>query len=756
MSKKNLQEETIKALMSDSKLNEGKKVEAVTPDKEYQGIKYFDNKDGWCPVCNAQLHYQPVEYAGDDVVYYGWDCDKCGAKGEAYFKQSFIGHSIYDDNFDLIELPFDEIKTEGKKTEAKLEDIQMEIYELIQNGRRLDKQDKETNVKETLNAIRLEYPEISREELKSYIERKADEIYAGGYDEKNESKKVEAKETKLSFEDWKDSDLYIPALLKYYDVDTEEELADCNISENDIVNIYNEYASSVTDNDEYSYYEIHFDFTEESGKDSDGYSKFFKSKKDVEDDIDEIWNLAIMEDVIGEEDDYYDVDYAQKIDKDEYERATRTKVESKKVEAIDKEKVLNMKYADLPDMCYGLLPSDNSVIVIKKGENGYYKTDFDDIEDTEEFVNRENSKMGVTPEQRMVMELRSMSGNWVLPNEGDKKVEDVNKLNNMYEQGTTELERAFTTEVKYWLQALIDDNPNDEVGVQALNVIDDEAKIKEIVDELVNGSDDLWEAIHLKIEQLAGIDYRNSTRGKVESKKIKENVGEENSLDDIADYIKGIVDYNVSITPTGKGFSSYDVNFLNTDDSIMYSVMVNDFAINDKVMLLNTLIIQLKRLYSGKTFADGIREDLLNELNRIHPVDKKVTEAYNYNWKDDIEEVDNTEANDELAYAFAENLIETDPDYANYDDPWDVLSQIIYIWKIAKRSRLYDFLLKWYGSEEEMKKHIRSFYETSDAIYFETGAGYSFFSADLLGGTEDGNAAREFDDFVKNGGKRVK
>lgn len=440
-----LQEATMRAMLNRTKIEED-----VTPDREYQGIKYFDNQDGWCPICNAHLHYEPVEYGGqnengDSVSYCSWTCDKCGTRGEAYFKQSFIGHSVYDDNWDLIDLPFGEPKTEskklsnefiegqtividkyndkivqfhyetedgkdgpfeseiydktkfkdddgeewdivkdfggklneGKKTEAKLEDIQMEIYEMMQTARKVDKQDKDTNIKETLNAIRLTYPDINRDELKDYITKKADEIYAGEYDEKTESKKVEA---------------------------------------------------------------------------------------------------------------------------------------------IDKEKVLNMKYSDLPDICYGLLPSDKSIIIIKKGENGYYETDFDDIEDTEEFVNRENSKMGVTPEQRMVMELRSMSGNWKLKNEESKKVEDVEKLNNMYEQGTTELEKAFTTEVKYWLQALIDDNPNDAIGVQALNVIDDEAKIKEIVDELVNGSDDLWEEIHLKIEQLAGIDYKNSTRGKIESK----------------------------------------------------------------------------------------------------------------------------------------------------------------------------------------------------------------------------------------------
>ena len=54
-------------------------------------------------------------------------------------------------------------------------------------------------------------------------------------------------------------------------------------------------------NQELYYYEIHFDFTEESGKDSDGYSKFFKSSKDVEDDTEYITNLAIEENILDEE-----------------------------------------------------------------------------------------------------------------------------------------------------------------------------------------------------------------------------------------------------------------------------------------------------------------------------------------------------------------------------------------------------------------------------------------------------------------------
>lgn len=148
--------------------------------------------------------------------------------------------------------------------------------------------------------------------------------------------------------------------------------------------------------------------------------------------------------------------------------------------------------------------------------------------------------------------------------------------------------------------------------------------------------------------------------------------------------------------------------------------------------------------YSGSNAKRGIKAE-----------DKEVkTEAYNYNWRDDIEEVEDTEENDELVYAFAENLIETDPDYADYDDPWQIISNIISIWKISKKSRLYDYLLKWYGSESNMKNNIRSFYETNDAIYFETGCGYSIFDADLLGGNADGTTADEFSRFVANGGKK--
>lgn len=81
--------------------------------------------------------------------------------------------------------------------------------------------------------------------------------------------------------------------------------------------------------------------------------------------------------------------------------------------------------SELPDMCYGVLPTDCSIIIIKKGETGYFKTnkgyenEYADIDNWEEKNNkadevadRLNAQLDVTPEQRLSMELRSMNGNW--------------------------------------------------------------------------------------------------------------------------------------------------------------------------------------------------------------------------------------------------------------------------------------------------------------------------------------------------------
>ena len=70
----------------------------------------------------------------------------------------------------------------------------------------------------------------------------------------------------------------------------------------------------------------------------------------------------------------------------------------------------------LPELCFSVLPSTGELICIKRGESGYYRSDWntDDKEQNIELADYNNERLGVTPEQRQAMEVGSMSG-WDVP-----------------------------------------------------------------------------------------------------------------------------------------------------------------------------------------------------------------------------------------------------------------------------------------------------------------------------------------------------
>jgi len=58
-------------------------------------MKKLSNEAGKCPCCGSDdLDYEGMEPEDNNMVYYPWTCNDCGATGEEWYTLEFSGHEI--------------------------------------------------------------------------------------------------------------------------------------------------------------------------------------------------------------------------------------------------------------------------------------------------------------------------------------------------------------------------------------------------------------------------------------------------------------------------------------------------------------------------------------------------------------------------------------------------------------------------------------------------------------------------------------
>lgn len=85
--------------------------------------------------------------------------------------------------------------------------------------------------------------------------------------------------------------------------------------------------------------------------------------------------------------------------------------------------------SSLPEQCYAVLPNSKEIIVVQKGESGYYKTNMfsNDRVEAQKIVDEYNDKLGVTKAQAEAMVAGSMFG-WHVPAADPKNYDKDGKL----------------------------------------------------------------------------------------------------------------------------------------------------------------------------------------------------------------------------------------------------------------------------------------------------------------------------------------
>ena len=137
------------------------------------------------------------------------------------------------------------------------------------------------------------------------------------------------------------------------------------------------------------------------------------------------WN-ALFRDIAGQYSDGWGEGFEQRaIDLEEGELYVSLWNSSNWTIQTEEEKFSPDSLTRLPDMCWSVLPGEGTLICIKKGESGYYPSDWStgDRAQNRYLADYNNQRRGITPAQEQAMLTGSMCG-WDVPGADPKWYEE--------------------------------------------------------------------------------------------------------------------------------------------------------------------------------------------------------------------------------------------------------------------------------------------------------------------------------------------
>lgn len=178
-----------------------------------------------------------------------------------------------------------------------------------------------------------------------------------------------------------------------------------------------------------------------------------------------------------------------------------------------------------------------------------------------------------------------------------------------------------------------------------------------------------------------------------------------------------------------------DINwaYIDLQRNFIHNTLNPEEELVDEYQLHNESIDALTK--ESRTGRIMITDAIFNEIETLHNSDGS-------KWEAALEVV--------LNATLQKETFESDDERCEFVEDFYGDPDFIQIHRISRNGFLYHCLNYYYSASKGcgLEEHVRDFATDDEYMYFTSGVGYAFLSADLLGGDATGKAVQEFLNFL--------